>query len=252
MKNRLFSILFILCSGISVCFAQAVIDIEDQRIITDTTGWSGSAVAEFSMNKTISRTLDLACKSHLQYKTDRSLYLLLADYKFLEAGQQRFINSGFVHFRYNVKLNKGVRWEIFSQLQTNKILKVNKRFLVGGGPRFKITDSPSFAFYLGIIYMYEWENLITPAEIHRDHRISAYLSTTIKAGDVLKIQSTTYYQPLIRDVYDYRIASNLRFTIGLSKHLFFITAIEYLYDSAPPLDIPKDVYSMKNGIELKF
>lgn len=235
-----------------VSYAQSVIDIEDQRIITDTTGWSGSAAAEFVMNKYLSRTLDLSCKSHLQFKTNKTLYLLLADYKFLEAGQERFINAGFVHFRYNVKINKGIRWELFSQLQTNKILKVNKRFLIGTGPRFKIVSVPAFALYYGLLYMYEWENLIEPSAIHRDHRISAYLSTTIKAGEVLKIQSTLYFQPLLRNVYDHRLANTTKFIVSLSKHFFFTTSVEYFHDTAPPIGIPKDVYSMSNGIGLKF
>ena len=80
-------------------------------------------------------------QAHVQYKSPKSLYLFLGGYGFLKGDDKSFVDYGFLHFRYNYKLNKTVRLEAFTQLQQNVITKINFRFLIGVGPRFKILGS---------------------------------------------------------------------------------------------------------------
>ena len=55
--------------------AAQVVNIEDKRIKTDTSGWSGSGEASLFMNKNNDFLLSLMLDLHIQYKTKKSYHL---------------------------------------------------------------------------------------------------------------------------------------------------------------------------------
>jgi hypothetical protein len=232
--------------------AQAVVNIEQKRIVTDTIGWAGSANISFQFNKDVQEQFALSNRAHVQYKTEKSLYLLLANLALLEAGDNDFINSGFVHFRYNRKVGEILRWEVFTQLQYNKLLEVNQRVLIGTGPRLKIFSDDKLSLYQATLYMFEYEEIIAPREFHNDHRISTYVSASWNPTDNTSLSSTIYFQPLIEDFSDHRLSNQTRLSFGITKKIKFTTTFTYLRDSNPPLDVPSEAYSMRNGLEFKF
>ncbi len=233
-------------------YGQSVVNIEQKRIVTDTIGWAGSVNLNFQFNKDVDEQYALSTSSHVQYKTERSLYLVLGNLRFLEAGEKRFINSGFAHFRFNRKFGEVLRWEAFAQTQFNKILQVNQRFLIGTGPRLKLFSNEKFILYQGTLYMYEYEEVIAPATIHNDHRLSAYLSGSWKPSDKASISGTWYFQPLIEDFTDNRISGQLKLKLSISTKLKFTTSFNYLHDTRPPQDIPNEAYRLTNGLEFQF
>lgn len=112
-------------------FAQ-VINIEDKRIKTDTVGWSGSGELSLYANKNNDMVLSLQTDLHLQYKTKKSLWLLLTDIATVQVNnEQHFVNSGFQHFRYNYKIRDRFVWEAFAQGQYNEPLAIDYRLLAG-------------------------------------------------------------------------------------------------------------------------
>ena len=227
-------------------------NIEQKRIVTDTIGWAGSADLGFRLSKNIQTEFALSTSAHLQFKTDKSLYLFLGNIALVEAGDQRFVNSGFSHLRYNRKFGKMLRWEAFTQIQYNKILKVNQRVLAGAGPRLKLVSTDHFKLYQGTLYMYEYEEVTEPEEVHCDHRVSAYVSASWFPSENTDLSTTWYFQPLIEDVADFRLAGQLKLSVGISKHLKFTTSFNYLLDRNPPIEIPQEVYALANGLKYSF
>ncbi len=232
--------------------AQAVVNIEQKRIVTDTVGWAGSMNISYLLNKDVDEQYSASGSMHVQYKTSKSLYLLLANLSLLEAASKNFINSGFAHLRYNRKFGKILRWEAFSQLQFNKILQVNQRVLVGTGPRLKLLSTKKVKLYQGTLYMYEYEEIISPREFNNDHRLSTYLSGSWSPSDRATISSTWYFQPLLSDFNDNRLSGQMNLELGITKKLKFTTSFNYLHDTRPPTDIPKVAYRMRNGLTFKF
>lgn len=114
----LLSILFLITYNIS--FAQ-IINVETQRIQSDTTGWFGNAGTSFLFEKNAVQIININAVAHVEYKTPKSLYLFLIDYNLLEGNGQTLNNNLFYHLRYNYKINKGLRWEAFTQLQQNNV-----------------------------------------------------------------------------------------------------------------------------------
>ncbi|MPM36457.1 hypothetical protein SDC9_83054 [bioreactor metagenome] len=233
--------------------AQAqLLNIEQQRIITDTTGWSGTAGFTSSYTKNSKSLLNISMKDHVQYKTDSSLYLIFLDYGLTKSQESDFDNAGTLHFRYNYKIKPFLTFEAFTQGQFNKLLDVRFRWLTGCGPRFKAIGKKNFRVYLASLYMYEYEEVVSPLLYHRDHRLSNYISITWKHKGGSILTNTLYYQPLIRDFSDYRVFNQLDLSVKISKKLSFTTSWRYFFDSNPPERVVHCTQNLSNGITWKF
>jgi len=246
---------FIILLLLNGSFAKAqIVNIERQRISTDTTGWFGHAIASFAGSKTTKSILAVSSTNLLEYKSrsSKDLWLLIAELSLIKSASEKFSNAGFGHLRYNRKLGKAVRWEVFTQIQYNSLTKINKRILIGTGPRFKLTPYEEAKFYLGIAYMYEYEELLEPLVYHKDHRASSYFSFTLAPTETVSFISTLYVQPLLKDARDYRISNESSLVLGITKKLNLNATFKYAYDSRPPEGVPLNTYSFSNGLELQF
>lgn len=230
-----------------------IINIESKRMQSDTTGWMGNAGASFALIKNVQEVLSLNANAHLQYKTNRNLYLLLTNYNLLRGDGKRLSNNMFYHLRFNRKLNDMLRWEVFTQWQQDIITNIGLRILAGTGPRFKVYDRPRFKLYAATAAMYEHEKEKTdPVVIHNDVRSSSYVSFTYEPTESLEIVSTTFYQPLFREISDFRIFNQLSLNFKVSSHISITTSWNYLYDADPAGISPRINYSISNGINYKF
>lgn len=230
-----------------------VINIEDKRIKTDTVGWSGSGSASIFMNKNNDFVLSFLTDLHIQYKTKKSLFLLLTDVATVSVNEdQHFVNSGFQHFRYNYKITDRFVWEAFVQGQYNEPLAIDYRLLAGTGPRFKIVGTDKFRLYAAALYMYEQEKNTGVEELQNNNRMSSYVSFTVAPNDQFSLVSTTYYQPLLTDFSDRRISTTLDLTSYITKKLYLNINYNLLDDSAPATGIAPTIYELTAGVGLDF
>lgn len=232
--------------------AQLIVNIENSRIHTDTTGLKGSASASFSFIKNTQEVLNINTAAHLQYKTNKDLYLLLASYSLLTGNKQQLTNNSFFHLRYNRKLGKVVRYEVFTQLQQNKITNIDARYLLGTGPRFKLAESEKIKVYLGVLAMYELEKDREPAVTLRDFRGDNYLSFTYLPSSIVTITSTSFYQPLVKQFSDYRFLNQIAVSIKVSERFAVTANWDYLYDTSPALGVPNSNLAVTHGLRYSF
>lgn len=231
-----------------------IVNIERQRIATDSAGWFGQASISFSGAKNTKSILSLSTGTLLEYKSKstKDLWLLITDLGLISADQEKFANSGFGHLRYNRKLGEAIRWEIFGQVQYNSLTKIGKRMLGGTGPRFKLTQYEHAKFYFGVAYMYEYEESLDPLVFLRQHRVSSYFSFSLLPEETVSFTSTLYVQPLLRDASDYRISNETSLVLGITKKLNLNATFRYAYDAVPPAGVPKAIYSFANSLEVEF
>ena len=230
-----------------------IVNVERERIASaDSVGWFGDAGLNFSTARTTVSYLQLGFNSQIQYKSRQSLLLLLSDFGLLQAGGADFIDNGFAHLRFNTKLSKVIRWEVFTQIQYNNLTKVNMRYLIGTGPRFKLTPYESAKFYWGVAYMFEYEDLIDPMVVHQDHRLSSYFSFTLAPVENVSFISTTYVQPLLKDFSDYRLHNENVLSLAITGNLSFDVRFQVSYDVEPPTGVPNLIYKSVNGLTYQF
>jgi hypothetical protein len=171
----------------------------------------------------------------------------------LKGSGQTLSDNLFYHLRYNYKINKWLRWEVFTQLQQNSVTGIDLRLLAGTGPRFKLKGTKQFSLYTATAAMFEYEKeTTTPAIYHRNIRSSSYITATYKPNSNAEFTGTVFYQPLYNNFNDYRILNELSAKFKIIKHLSFTAAWYYLYDNMPAASTPKLNYSISNGIEYDF
>ncbi len=228
-----------------------IVNVESSRMQSDTVGWLGSIGAAVSLSKNVDRIFQGNMEAHLQYKTSRNtgIWLILGNVGFLKINSSRFQSDGLLHLRYNKKVNDWLRWEFFGQFQNNVITQIDSRFLLGTGPRFKLSQRNLFHLYMGCLFMYEREmERTSPKIMHNDIRNSSYISFTWLPKDFLEMISTTYFQPRVNKLSDYRILNQLSFQIKATPHFSLSLKWNYLHDRFPAGTAPKTTYSFATGI----
>lgn len=257
MKKTLFLVI-LLGYLIPIQLEAQVLNIERERLKTDTTGLAGSGKVTVNLIKNVEKLTEIGFFSHLQYKSPRSLYLLLLDYDLIKSDKDDFSNKGMSHLRYNYKISPVVSAEVFTQAQFNKVLNINFRALVGAGPRFKVVGQDHLRIYSGVAWMIEHEepgkikdSPVQP-KIETVHRMSSYVSFTVRVNENLMVTNTTYFQPRPDKFRDFRFSTDLSAFFKISKKLSYTFSYTYLYDNVPFEGVPGQVYAVKNGLVVDF
>lgn len=243
---------------ISLSVDAQVVNIEEERTNSDSAGIAGSAQISFQYIKNKSEVFNIGGSLHLQYQNKKSQVLCITDYTLSKSAGADYANAGIQHLRYNYKVNNWLYPEAFTQIQFNKILNVNCRWLIGAGPRFRIIKTDFFknktgnlAMYAGTLYMYEYEELINSV-YNRDHRLSCYVSLSCKLGKNVSVVNTTYYQPKFKNIGDYRLSSQTDVKILFSKHFYLKLIYIYFVDTYPAQDAPRETQNFKNSLGFEF
>ncbi|MBR9916026.1 MAG: DUF481 domain-containing protein [Algicola sp.] len=249
---RYFIILFCLTTYLSTA---QVVNVETLRKVSDSAKWTGSVSLDVSLIKNKNEIFRIANKAHVQYNNQIHLWLFVNDLNLQRIEGNSLVNRGTQHLRYNRRLSERVKWEAFGQAQYDAISKIDFRGLLGTGPRFKLTTSDNYRFYLGTLIMYEYEKAdqVLTDRVQKDIRGSAYLSFSLYPKDNISIISTSYYQPKVSAFKDYRFSTNTSLLIELFKNLAFKTNFNYFHDAFPvSSDIPKTQYELTNGLLYSF
>ncbi|WP_339611027.1 DUF481 domain-containing protein [uncultured Planktosalinus sp.] len=230
-----------------------IINVESLRKVTDTSGWSGNTSLTFSLTKNTKTLIRLKNNIHVQYKMNKHLALFVNNLGFERSGGESFLNQGSQHLRYNYKIKDAFVWEAFVQSQYNSIAKIQLRGLAGTGPRFKLIGLDKYRLYLGTLVMYEHEELNEePLNINRDWRASTYLSMSLYPTDNISFVSTTYYQPVLKEMGDFRIATENSFVFGIVEKLSLKVSYTLTFDKTPATNVPNTFYELSTGLLYAF
>ncbi|WP_159039987.1 DUF481 domain-containing protein [Christiangramia fulva] len=180
--------------------------------------------------------IDAALTTQLKSKDLKKIYFFIGSYNLIDSKNENLQNTWFLHGRFNYKLTKILRLEAFLQAQYNQLLVVEQRNLVGLGLRVKWVEKDNFKGYVGNSYMYEMEHSDTVNTTYYNHRNSTYLTLSyFPKSNKFSVANTLYYQPLYKDLSDYRILEQFRLDIPLAKWFRVFAIYNYYYDSNTPL-----------------
>ena len=183
-------------------------------------------------------------QGQLDYLTN-SYNLIFAgkgEYNFTEKNE--FANYGLLHLRFIKIISNEFKWEVYAQVNYDKVRKVDLRYLFGLGLRAKIYELDKSNFWIGSSVMYEKEKLdLLPGSIHEIEpnqvRWSNYLTYKIQLKEDLLISSVLYYQPLIKDFTDSKLLSETAIKIDFNNTLAFKVEQIFRYDNNPPDNVKK-------------
>ncbi len=230
------------------------INADAVRSEKDSIGFSGSFGLDIGLIKNTSTIFTLGNSVYIQYRKNRHLFFFINSLNIKTVNDEFIINKGTLHIRYNYKINNRITWEGFAQSHYNRISKIDKRQLVGTGPRFTIFKEKKFDTYLGTLLMYEHEKIDeVPAAIYNDDiRLSGYLTFRLFPTKNFTLSTTTFYQPKINKFSDYRIYSHNSVMFKVFKNLSIGISYIATYDTEPASGIPKYQYRLLNGLAYTF
>jgi len=231
-----------------------VVNIEEKRK-GNQEGFAGIVGSGFYLIDTGKKISQFKNNIDLQYKKGRSTFIVLNELNLMTVDNDDVVNSGFQHFRYNYTLKDSsfLTLEAFAQHQYNALKLLKKRFLTGAGPRLRILDKEKLSCYVGLLGMYEYEELTDSLKTNEEFfRLGSYGSVNWKITDNLFLNNITYYQPAFNYLLNYRVSSETNFQLKITKSLSFKIGLQTTYDSNPPENIQKLFYFWENALSYEF
>ena len=148
----------------------------------------------------------------------------------------------FEHLRYRRDISDWLSVEGFVQHEYDRWRRLRFRGLAGAGPRFDFDLGKSSHLGLGVAFMSQWEELLSPKAgdlhgIHQESRLSSYLSASIKLNDDAALSGSFYVQPNLARFSDVRGLVDAKITVALTKRLALRVLLALNYYTAPPAQV---------------
>ena len=248
MKKILFILFFAPC-----LLSGQIVNIEDRRtVFNDSLGWYENLDIGINLIKNTDKIFSVTGAFQMEVLQKGRRLLSITKVHFLDAGEENFVNNGFQHLRFNRIFNHWLTYEVFGQAQYNEQLRIKFRALGGSGFRFGLLSKPKKRIHMGVSYMYEFDEEQDNGITHKDHRMSNYLTVSLKFNKIVSLRSTSYYQPLFTNFEDYRLSSESTLSFIIAKNLRFNSSFQYSFDSRASAGAPKSSYSLINGIRYEL
>lgn len=253
MKNSILALLFL---AQALQTAAQIINIEELRITgtNDSTRWYGSLKAAANLSKVQQQSLLLHAESRTQYRRDRHIALLLLNSDLLRAGNSDFTNAHFAHLRYNFHMLENFTWEVFSQMQWNRLLLIERRTLGGSGLRYRVFRSKNGKnrLYFGSALMFEENRFLQNFGQREWWRVSNYSTLTLRSPQKALFQTTVYWQPQIGFIKNHRFSTEILLEMPILKHLSCSTDFSFSIDKGLPEIAPLRTYAWRNGLTWRW
>ena len=229
-----------------------IVNIEGNRFYNDTNKVSGFLKANLFYSETKENVLTLNSSFHLQIKQDSNkLYLLIFDFNKINSGSTIISDYRILHARFNYKINKIITYELFSQILYNNYLEINARTDFGTGLRIKSISNESYKVYNGFLLMKE--NYFNSNLIYKNcFRYDFYISFNLKIDKLIHLINTTYYQPMVNNISDYRILNEFTIDVKVFKHLSLENSLSNVFQSVSPKDISSKSFLNKVSFIILF
>jgi len=243
---------------------QTVINTEVLRLTPDSQRVRGSLALNLGMSRNkAGRFFRPGFNGRLVIQSDKNRFMVLSGYaltRFTDVDEPGepvtiFNERGFGHLRFNRNLSDQITWEAFSQYQFDQVQEIDRRILLGTGPRIRISKTASGFLFGGLQYMYEYEE--TSAQegtivYNKHHRLSTYLSGGRAFNEHVSGNLTAYFQPRPDLWSDYRISATGSLTAKLSGGFGFSLNANYVYDARPPVTVPTVMYDFGAGLTFNW
>ncbi len=187
-----------------------------------------------------------------------NVIFLVSNYSFSRANDNRYVNNAQGHLRFIRQHSPRISFEVFGQYQFNEFIRLEDRFLAGGGGRFALVQGERTEVFAGIGYMLEQETLDLPAALpdgtsSEHHRSTNYVTVRYNSEDErLRLVQTLYAQPRFDRLEDFRLLFETSFEIQLFRQLALAISLNVTHDSEPPTGIKETDVVLSNSLRYSF
>ena len=259
MKYFLASVFFVLCFS---CFSQSIVNTE-KLFTTNDEGLGVSAELAGSSISGNASVLLIEYGLNFSYKKEKHYFRLLSGGEYIYEDREEVSNSLFSQFRYNFFINRKSRIFAFTQIQSNAILLLERRLLVGGGYRrnlldIKVDTTKRYEIDLSAGIMQEEEQLNRESFSIDEKFYTNYTRAIFSLVGIIDfknkftIVNTTYFQQYIQNIKDFRLLNETNIMVQIKEWLGIGIDIEFRYDSEPPSTLRDKDFNTNLGLVFNF
>jgi hypothetical protein len=228
-----------------------VLNVEQVRADSDTTGWVGELGFDFSLNKFNDRVLKTGGEANASYFSRLHQYIFLSQLDVVTVDGNALVSDGYAHLRATFLRANTLSPELFTQYQYNNNLDLQNRALAGAGVRYNFLERENLSgsFSTGMMIEYEEWSISDTETVDNTYLKST--SNLVIRGQLNPQASLTligYYQARPDRFFEPRATSENRLNLRISERLSFRVAFTMTYDTDPVIDVPNLTYELKNGL----
>ncbi len=182
----------------------------------------------------------------------RQSIVFTSDYNLGELDTKKDSSSGFGHLRWTKYLNTNIAFELFSQYEFDEFNQLEKRILLGTGVRLPFIYSEVESFFVGASFMLEQEKIQSQVNDDNNNRLSIYISYLKQLHSKAFFNTTTYFQPNIDRLSDYRISIQNSISFPLNQSLDLSVSNSIKYDHQPLPGVESFDLTLSNQLRFNF
>lgn len=251
---KILSIFLVLLFLTSNTFPQ--VNTEKFRISTDSLGFSIRSDIDFTIMAGNTDFTFLGTNTRINYNWGDDYTFLVVNGGFGRNKGVNFFSQAILHLRNVNSLNNIIQLEEFAQYDNSKQILLLDRALIGLGLRLKLVDTEEIIFRIGPSLFYEHEvydvSMISNNNKENLLRASLYFTTLIKLQDNLTFLSTSYFQPAVKDVKDFRFLSDNALNTQLGETVDLVFKLQIRFDNLPLPSIKKFDLVSRLGIAVNI
>jgi len=238
--------------------ARAIVNVEAVHVGAPIEGFSGTATVSAGGASGNSNRFRGRADARLQWHTGKHTDFAVFSYDYGRSRGRTYTNREFAHLRHRFQFTSAWALEGFVQAERDEFARLSLRGLAGGGLRRTLLEKDAVAaVYLGLGAMYEREILrrdfrTTDPRSESIGRFNTYISMQTQLNTQTRFSSTTFYQPAMADVTDFRLLEEAALHVRLTKGVELRLNIEMRYDNRSPQTVKKTDISYTTGITMSF
>ncbi len=251
-KQIIISLLFFIL--ITPSLLAQIVSLDERRTKNPAKGLQGDVQVSINYTNDQRSVLAGGTKVNLQLNDSLNTYLLYSDINLSRTNKKNDLNNGSFGFICNHKApERVISAEGIVQYQYNGQQSLKHRFILGGGPRWKIVEKDGLKLSLVAYTIYFNERYETTVVNKKSMtKLSTMLSFFTKISANTSIKHNVYYEPDYANPSDYRIESQTTFNAKFSQKFSYNMNFKINYTSMVPTGIDNFNYAILNSLSYSF
>lgn len=256
MNKSLLTILLIalVYLSLSSSLMAQIVSLDEPRTKNPKQGIQGDLQFTLNFTDNDKQVLQSGSKINLQLNDSLNTYMFYSDVRLSRTDGTNDINYGNFGAIYNHKAeDRIISAEGLMQYQYDGAKKLKHRYIMGGGPRWKMVNKEGLKLSLVAYTIYFNEKYESTVNSQTSKaKFSTMLSFYTKLSETTSIKHDTYYEPDYSNPSDYRIESQTTFKAKFNKKFSYRLHLNFNYVSIVPDGVNNFDYALQNSLSFSF
>lgn len=250
--SRLALIIITICLSANA-FAQ-IVSLDERRTEDPSKGVQGDVQFVLNYTESSNKVLQSGAKLNLQLNDSNNTYVIYSDIDLSRTDGENDLNDGKFGAIYNYKAeDRKISAEGIFQYEYDGNNSLKHRYLLGGGPRWKIVDKDGLKLSVVAYTIYfneKYQGTVTSQKSMA--KFSTMMSFSTNISENSSITHNTYYEPNYSNPGDYRIESETTFKTKFNKKFSYRIYLNLNYVSVVPDGVVNFDYALQNSLSFSF